>query len=66
MAVVDGQNKVSIQTVDVGEQFGTEWIIQKGLNPGERVVVEGSEKVRAGMQVNPKPYIDQAAGANGR
>jgi RND family efflux transporter MFP subunit len=66
MAVVDGQNKVSIQTVDVGEQFGTEWIIQKGLNPGERVVVEGSEKVRAGMQVNPKPYIDQAAVANGR
>jgi RND family efflux transporter MFP subunit len=66
VAVVDSQNKVSIQTVDVGEQFGTQWIIKKGLKPGERVVAEGAEKVRVGMQVNPKPYVGQAAEAKGR
>jgi RND family efflux transporter MFP subunit len=65
VAVVDGQNKVSIQTVDVGEKFGTQWIIEKGLKPGERVVAEGAEKVRSGMQVNPKPYVDQAAKVKG-
>jgi hypothetical protein len=27
-----------------------------GVNPGERVVVEGVQKVRPGMQVNPKPF----------
>jgi RND family efflux transporter MFP subunit len=66
VAVVDSQNKVSIQTVDVGEQFGTQWIIEKGLKPGERVVAEGAEKVRAGMQVNPQPYVGQPAEAQGR
>jgi RND family efflux transporter MFP subunit len=65
VAVVDGQNKVSLQTVDVGEQFGTQWIIKQGLKPGERVVAEGAEKVRTGMQVNPKPYVAQTTEVKG-
>jgi RND family efflux transporter MFP subunit len=65
VAVVDGQNKVSIETVDVGEQFGPQWIIKKGLKPGERVVVEGTQKVRPGMLVNPKPYVAQTAEVKG-
>jgi len=35
---------------------GPLWIIEDGLKPGERVVVEGVQKIRDGMQVNPKPY----------
>jgi RND family efflux transporter MFP subunit len=65
VAVVDGQDKVSIQTVDVGEKFGTQWIIEKGLKPGERVVVEGVQKVRPGMLVNPKPYVVQTTEVKG-
>ena len=34
------------------------WVIDGGLRPGERVVAEGVQKVREGMQVNPKPYLD--------
>ena len=41
----------------VGDRVGTQWIIDEGLKPGERVVVEGVQKVRPGMQVNPKPYV---------
>jgi len=56
IAVVDGQNKVSIRSVKVGDRVGNEWLISEGLKPGERVVAEGIQKVRQGMQVNPKPY----------
>jgi membrane fusion protein (multidrug efflux system) len=63
VAVVDGENKVSIRPVKVGDRVGTEWIVAEGLRQGERVVVEGVQKVRPGMQVNPKPF---AAGTKGR
>src|SRR5271170_2153897 len=57
VAVVDSENKVSIRTVTPGERTGSDWIIAKGLNAGERVVAEGAQKVRPGSQVNPKPYV---------
>ena len=63
VAVVDGENKVSIRPVKVGPQIGTEWIIADGLKPGERVVAEGTQKVRPGIQVNPKPFVAQATQA---
>jgi RND family efflux transporter MFP subunit len=63
VATVDDTNKVSIRTVKVGDRSGNQWIIADGLKPGERVVAEGVQKVRPGMQVNPKPF---AAGATGR
>jgi RND family efflux transporter MFP subunit len=53
VAVVDADNKVHIQPVRVGERSGTLWIIQEGLKPGQRVVVEGTQKVREGTLVNP-------------
>src|ERR1700741_913011 len=60
VAVVDAQNKVSIRTVQVGDRVGTQWIVADGLKPGERVVAEGVQKVRPGMQVNPKPFAVEA------
>jgi RND family efflux transporter MFP subunit len=60
VAVVDDQNKVSIRPVEVGDRVGTDWVISKGLKLGERVVAEGVQKVRAGMQVNPKPFGAEA------
>ena len=62
VAVVDRENKVSIRPVTVGDRVGTEWIIAEGLKQGERVVVEGVQKVRPGMQVNPKPFAAETKG----
>jgi RND family efflux transporter MFP subunit len=59
IAVVDGENKVNIRTVKVGDRIGSDWLINEGVKPGERVVAEGLQKVRQGMQVNPKPYASR-------
>lgn len=56
VAVVDGDNKVSIRTVTVGDRVGSDWVIAGGLQRGERVVAEGVQKVRSGAKVNPKPF----------
>ncbi len=57
VVVVDKSNRASIRTVQVGDRSDTSWIITKGLNPGERVVVEGIQKAREGALVNPQPYV---------
>ena len=57
VAVVGADNKVSIRPVKVGERDGTMWIINDGLKPGERVVAEGTQKVRPGVTVQPKPFV---------
>ena len=66
VAVVDSENKINIRTVKVGERVGTMWIIDEGLHPGERVVVEGLQKVRPGMVVPPTPFVAEPrkTGAN--
>ncbi len=54
VAVVTADNKVEIRPVKVGERTGNLWIVDEGLKPGERVVAEGLQKVKAGMTVTPK------------
>ena len=56
VALVGESNRVHLQNVQVGEQVGSNWLIQKGLKPGERVVVEGLQKAREGAEVIPKPW----------
>jgi membrane fusion protein (multidrug efflux system) len=56
VAVVSPENKVSIKPVKVGQWFGELWVIDEGLQAGEKVVAEGTQKVREGMGVNPKPF----------
>src|SRR5882724_8178945 len=58
VAVVDSANNIGIRTVKVGDRIGSMWIVAEGLNAGERVVAEGVEKARDGMQVNPKPLVE--------
>ena len=53
VAVVGDDNKVSIRPVKVGEKVDQNWIINDGLKAGERVVVEGTQKVRPGVVVKP-------------
>jgi RND family efflux transporter MFP subunit len=62
LAVVDAESKVSIRTVQLGPQVGNQWIVLSGLKPGERVVAEGTQKVRDGAKVNAKPYAAEAKG----
>ena len=56
VAVVGGDNRVAMRPIHVGERTGTLWVIQDGLKPGERVVVEGQQNLKPGMLVQPKPF----------
>jgi len=56
VAVVGPENKVSIKPVKAGARFGQFWVIDHGLQAGEKVVAEGIQKVRDGMVVSPKPF----------
>jgi membrane fusion protein (multidrug efflux system) len=58
VAVVGADNKVDIRTVQTAERVDSLWVILEGLKPGERVVVEGIQKVRPGMTVTPKPFAE--------
>lgn len=62
VAVVGPDNKISIRTVEVGERVGTMWVINQGLEPGQRVVAEGTQVVRNSMVVTPEPYTPSAGG----
>ena len=62
VAVVDDDNKVAFLPVKVGAQVDSRWVISDGLNPGDRVVAEGTQKVRPGMHVNAKPFTANATG----
>jgi membrane fusion protein (multidrug efflux system) len=62
VAVVGADNNVTIRPVTVGPQVDTRWVIANGINAGERVVVEGVQKVRTGVHVNPKPFSAEAMG----
>jgi membrane fusion protein, multidrug efflux system len=53
---VDRDNKVLMRAVTTGYRSGSLWLIEKGLQTGERVIVEGQLKVRPGMRVQPQPY----------
>src|SRR3989441_5142666 len=56
VAVVGGDNKIEMRTVKVGERSGSLWVIEDGLKAGETVVVEGTQKIKPGAVVQPKPY----------
>ena len=51
--VIDANNKAETRPVETGERVDSRWIINSGLKPGERVVIEGLQKVRSGMIVAP-------------
>lgn len=54
VAVVTNENTIKVENVKVGERTGPLWVIDSGLQPGDRVVVEGVQKVREGAKVTPK------------
>ena len=56
VAVVDQNNKVSIRPVKMGERIGALWEVTDGLNPGDKVVVQGIQKAREGSTVAVKEW----------
>jgi membrane fusion protein (multidrug efflux system) len=54
VAVVGADNTVAMRTVKPGDRIGSLWIVNEGLNPGERVITEGLQKVKDGMEVVPQ------------
>jgi membrane fusion protein (multidrug efflux system) len=64
VAVVKADDTVEMRPVQAGERVGGLWVIDKGLEPGERIVVEGLQKVRAGAKVTARTVtIEDGAAA---
>jgi membrane fusion protein (multidrug efflux system) len=59
IAVVGADNKIKIQPVTVGETVGEAWVVKGNLKAGDRVVVEGVQKVRDGAEVRPVPFVEK-------
>ena len=59
--VVGAGDTVQARDVVPGQWSGDQWIITSGLNPGDRVVVDGVQKVVPGRTVSPKPLADSTA-----
>jgi RND family efflux transporter MFP subunit len=64
VAVVGADNKVDVRTVTVGDRVDNRWIIASGLNAGDRIVVEGVQRMHTGVHVNPKPFMTGNTAAN--
>lgn len=60
--VVDTENKVAARQVRADRSLGESWVITDGLQTGERVIVEGLQKVRPGAMVKPVQWAQADAG----
>lgn len=54
--VLGQDNKVAPRPVRLGTSVGSSWIVETGLQPGEKVVVEGAQKMFPDAQVVPEPW----------
>jgi membrane fusion protein (multidrug efflux system) len=57
VAVVGPDDTASFRSVKVGPKTGSDWVIDEGLQPGERIVAEGLQKIREGVRVVTKPWV---------
>lgn len=56
VAVVNDDNKIDMTPIKTGPRFGEMWVVEEGLQAGQKVVVEGTQKVRQGVSVTPRPF----------
>src|SRR5262249_40884285 len=63
LTIVSPDEKIEVRTVKTGTVWGTLQVITQGVSPGERIVVEGFQKVQAGQRVVVKPAPAELAGA---
>jgi len=62
--IVGPDGKAEMRPVKVGERVGADWVITSGLKKGEKVIVEGAQKVKAGMPVVTKPWRPSGGNAS--
>ena len=60
VAVVGADDKVAMRTVKMGPQLDGLWVVNDGIQPGERVVTQGLQKLKDGIVVNAKPDTSPA------
>ena len=53
---VGPDNKAEARNIVTGDRVGDGWIVTEGLKPGDKVIIEGVQKVRPGAPVQPTPY----------
>jgi len=58
--VVDQENKATQRPVKVGARIGSDWLVEDGLKPGGRIIVEGVQKAREGAVVKPMTAAEMA------
>lgn len=61
--IVTADNKVEIRQLEAGQAVGDKWVIRSGLKAGDRVIVEGVQRARAGATVDPVPAAITAPAA---
>jgi membrane fusion protein (multidrug efflux system) len=54
--VVDAENHVGLRMLTIDKAIGNQWLVSQGLEPGDRVIVEGVQKVRPGAAVKTVPF----------
>jgi membrane fusion protein (multidrug efflux system) len=60
--VVNGEGAVEQRAVEVSRTIGNKWLVSRGLSAGDRVIVEGLQKVQPGMSVDASEVASAAAG----
>ena len=63
IGIVGADGKAEIRPVKVGDRTGSDWVITSGLQPGEKVIVEGLQKVKSGAPVTAKAWSPPATPA---
>jgi membrane fusion protein, multidrug efflux system len=53
--VVDDQDKAELRPIEIAQAVGADWLVTKGLKPGDKVIVEGLQRIQAGAKVRPVP-----------
>ena len=66
VAIVNPDGKAEIRAVKLGPVFGKLIVVTDGLKVGEKVIVEGFQKVRQGVAVSAKPYSDSGNNQTGQ
>jgi len=56
--IVDAENKVALRTLALDRAIGDQWLVASGLAAGERVIVEGMQKVKPGISVKAVPFAN--------
>lgn len=54
--VIDANNTAQVRPIEVEQTYADNWVVKSGLEAGERVIVEGYQKIKAGAAVSPSPW----------